>query len=91
MSSYYSFLVCAHPEHVDLYYCGMPLGSITAHGFELHQFLNSATGTRRPLTLDDLPHPCPFETVEELKTALREFVGAIQLPPHGTATVPAVP
>lgn len=78
MFNYYSFLICVHPTQVDIYYCGMPLGKIENGQFIIHEFLNPDT-TKRTLTLQDLPNPCPFNSIDELKIAIHSFVDQIHM------------
>lgn len=88
-SSYYSFLLCVHPGHADLYYTGIPLGQIRDGVFIPHQ-LNAAGGGKRELTIRDLPDPCPFQTMDQLREAITGFVSLLQFQSAATATDPLV-
>jgi hypothetical protein len=63
--NYFSFLLCFHSKVINVYYCGLPLGCVEDNLFQLHQFTN-ADGSKRKLTINDLPEPCPFGSLEEV-------------------------
>ncbi len=76
--TYFSFLICRHPKQIDIYYNGVPLGLIREGVFVPHQF-KLLDGTGRSVGLNQLPEPCPFNSVDELKAELSQIVSTIQL------------
>lgn len=63
--TYFSFLLCDHGEIVNLYFNGMPLGTIKAGVFHPHEF-TTPDGGKRTITINDLPEPCRFKDWAEL-------------------------
>jgi len=45
-SQYFSFLICNHPEKIDLYYNGLQIDYIKDNQFIIHKFKN-IDGTER--------------------------------------------
>jgi len=78
MNNYFSFLFCFHPNQTDIYYSGMPIGHIREGIFAPHKF-KLADGSFRELTIQDLPHPCEFGSIEELKEKLFTTINAISI------------
>lgn len=66
---YYSYLVCFHQDHTDIFLCGQPVGVIRDGSFHLHQIV-TLSGNTRPVNLGDFTNlvngKCPFNTVAEL-------------------------
>ncbi len=68
---YYSFLICSHASGklVHVYFNGLPIGI-----FEQGKPFQPTKLNDRPIRLQDLADPCPFDTVAELKAALHAIV-----------------
>lgn len=88
MSNYFSFLICSHPADesseprkpvlINLYYSGIPIGIISDGLFAPHVFINPVNGSRKTITINDLPNPCPFKGFAELKAAVISAVSKIE-------------
>ena len=76
--SYFSLLFCCRAAQTDIYYNGLPIGQIINGQFKIHQF-KLPDGSLRPLTLQDFAHPCPFNSIQELKDKILETVGKIEI------------
>lgn len=74
---YVSFLVCIHPDKTDVYFNGLPIGKVESGVFVPQVY--SMGKEERVIRLTDLNHPCPFNTVAEVKTALIDIVDKIVL------------
>lgn len=70
MSNYFSFLICDHGEIVNLYYNGIPLGTITDGEFK----------AREGLQMENLPQPCPFKTRDDLVDRIYQHLRRLQIP-----------
>jgi hypothetical protein len=76
-NSYFSFLICSHPDLINIYYTGIHIGSIHKGEFKICKIKQG--DIERELTIQDLPDPCPFSTIEELKNYLIEIIKKINL------------
>ena len=77
-SPYFSFLICAHPYNVGVYYNGMPIGVVSNNKFNPYEFI-LLNGDKKVITLNEIKEPFPFKDLGELKTYLIEVVNSIQL------------
>lgn len=77
-SSYFSFLICFHPNIINIYYTGIHIGSIHNGEFKLCETV-LANGEKIPLQIKSLPEPRPFATVEELKKLVIDVVNSIKI------------
>jgi hypothetical protein len=75
---YLSFLACVHEQTVNLYLSGNPIGIIKDGIFAVHQY--AVGDTVRPIRFSDLSHPVPYQSVDELKAALKDMIDLIDLP-----------
>ncbi len=78
-SNYFSFLLCFHTKQTDIYCNGLPIGQLINGEFKLHSY-KLPDGSTRPLVLQDLGNPCPFNSVEELKNRVIEAIRTINIP-----------
>lgn len=75
--NYFSFLICFHPGHADIFLSGFPVGVVREGVFHPHQIVSPA-GNPRALTMRDLQGlvtgPCPFQSMDELKEHLQKTI-----------------
>lgn len=77
-SGYVSFLICQHPNVVNVFINGLPVGVIRQGKFEPHQFTNP-DGTKRTIQLANLTPPFPFASLEEFKAAMIAAINQIAI------------
>lgn len=75
--TYFSFLICQHPQQADLYLNGRPLGQIVGGQFVWPGLNPADGGPSRPVRLENFPPPCPFENLRQLRDHLLAVVQAI--------------
>lgn len=71
--NYFSFLICNHSDHIDIYYNGIPLGVIKDDKFAPHHF-KTPGGAANEVRVQDLPEPCPFNSFAELLAEITRIV-----------------
>lgn len=76
-NKYFSFLLCVRDSGVDIYYNGIPIGVIKNGEFKIHQFI-MPDGEKKDLTINNLPEPCEFKSLEELKNCIIEYISKIK-------------
>lgn len=74
MSEYFSFLICRHPDHVDFFLNGRPIGVLKDDVFNPYQFTNP-DGTKREMVFEELPKPHPFTSAEDYRDFMLSQVG----------------
>ncbi len=83
-TAYFSFLICFHKDHTDLFLSGTPIGVIRNGTFHLHQIITPA-GNLRDTTMRDLQNlvvgGCPFDTIDELRERVALAIASMQMPP----------
>lgn len=84
---YFSFLICFHEKHADIFLSGTPIGVIRDGQFRLHQII-TPSGNLRDTTMRDLQNlvvgGCPFATLDELKDHVGRAIAAMQMPSPNT-------
>ncbi len=75
--SYFSYLVCYHPGHTDIYITGVPVGVIKDGIFLPHRF-KMPNGDSRQVCIEDFPQDS-FKNEEDLKMFLNNVVSTIRL------------
>lgn len=76
--NYFSFLICSHPDKVDVYVNGLPLGVIKSGAFIPHEFLH-VDRTKHVIKFEDIRPPVYFKNAEELKQYLHSVVNLIHI------------
>jgi hypothetical protein len=76
-NSYFSFLICSHPNIINVYYIGTHIGSIHNNLFKTCK-LKRANGEETDITIQDLQN-CEFDSIESLKSYLFEVIAKINL------------
>lgn len=76
-SNYFSFLICSHPNIINIYYTGVHIGSIHNGNFILNK-LKRANGEESEITINDLPN-CEFDSINTLKEYLFDVIDKIKL------------
>ncbi len=74
--NYFSLLICARPNNVELYVTGIPIGKIQDGAFIPHSFL-LPNGEKKEVTINDLD--IPYGEIGQLKEALVNFVNSIEI------------
>lgn len=76
--SYYSFLICSHENHADVYFNGRPIGRIIGRQFRAHESTN-ADGSKREFKRSDMGPDFPYQTIEDFKDSLSGMIHSINL------------
>jgi hypothetical protein len=74
--NYYSFLICRHETHTDFYFTGRQIGVLRNGEFKIHEVV-MPDGSKRELTIRDMPQPCPFESLAELRHEIEKLVSTM--------------
>lgn len=81
---YFSFLICFHEGHSDVFLSGYPVGVIRDGQFKLNQII-TPSGNLRDTTMRDLQSivvgGCPFSTMDELKDHVNRTIALMRMPP----------
>jgi hypothetical protein len=90
--NYFSFLMCAHADHIDVYVCGREIGIIRDNKF--HPTVLNANGTPIPKTFSMVEGASQrFSNQIEFKDFLLTAVSLIQMaePPEEKPLTPEPP
>jgi hypothetical protein len=74
---YFSFTICDHGAIINFYYNGVPIGTITNGKFVVHHFQRG--DQKIPLTIQDLPQPCKFQTIGHLQEHLFNLIESLSI------------